>query len=505
MDRIKVLGLFLSIAYVAGDCGIPPTIQYSRNNITEMYSYSEKAVVEYSCLLGYRPDGNAIYTCSNEKWMGGPFSCHIMECLPLGSPKNGRKIGNGSEIGYVARFECNTGYELIGSVTSQCRLNLKWQPSTIPECRRRQCQKDLLIEHGNVTTEITVDGQSDIYGAVLRVHCNEGYIRSGPVTVHCNENGQWTEKPKCKPVKCPPYPGLDRKCVEKTKTDYQNTLLLIFCTPNSTFIHHGDRAVRCENNTWDDLSHGCFCDCKVSTENKHYYFHNLNSNRLLKHNEILLWSCENNGINSTGKPLICNDGLVEIPICPSAKTSINPTIFWILGVVIAVLVIVCALIVSLHWYGAKSSGTNRETAYSLASSQSIHDSPASSKRLPSSQNHMQALSTENSCASEGKTTLVQRNEGSFVNIYIEAGSQEETPILTPDGKELQMEEVDDTGQPLASLSQLSNDESPESANKVNSEMDLSEKQQECSTKTLQTDLSENYQDCSTQPSSCLLS
>ena len=65
--------------------------------------------------------------------------------------------------------------------------------------------------------------------------------------------------------------------------------------------------------------------------------------------------------------------------------------------------------------------------------------------------------------------------------------------------------MDDTGQPLASLPQLSNDESPESANKVNSEMVLSEKQQECSTKTLQTDLSENHQDCSTQPSSCLLS
>ena len=346
-----------------GDCGIPPTIQYSRNNITEMHSYSEKAVVEYSCLLGYRQDGDAIYTCSYGKWTGGPFSCHIMECLPLGSPKNGRRIGNSSEVGYVVRFECNTGYELIGSATSQCRLDLKWQPSAIPECRRRQCQKDKLIEHGNVTAEIPVDGQSDVYGAVLRVHCNKGYIRSGPVTVHCNENGQWTEKPKCKPIKCPPYPGLDRKCVEKTKTDYQNTLLLIFCTPNSTFIHHGDRAVRCENNTWDDLSHGCFCDCKVSADNEHIYFHNLNSNGRLKHNEALFWSCKDNGIIYTGEPLICNDGLMKIPICPSAKTNKIRnkilTICGILGAVIVVVIIVVSVcrIIILPWYRAKSSGT----------------------------------------------------------------------------------------------------------------------------------------------------
>ena len=297
------------------------------------------------CLHEYRPEGNSLFTCDSGKWIGGPFSCIIKKCPELPPLQHGAMSENTNNyaVGTVITFTCDTGYKLVGSEAILCLKDAKWNSRNLTECRKIACPPKPSVEHGTIIVEHTVDGEDSAYGAILGVNCDDGYIRSGRNKVSCTSNGQWTKLPQCKPVNCPEYPGLNAKCVKKTKLEIENTLLFVYCTDNAIFTYQGKETASCFNNTWDNLSLGCFCDCEVKPQTELVHLENVDSNGFLKHNEILNWTCTNGSMKSTSELLMCIDGLVGTPNCVTSTHSTNTTVALSVSCAILTSVIFCII------------------------------------------------------------------------------------------------------------------------------------------------------------------
>ena len=310
------------MATVSGqECGTLPVIDNSNNDLGGSPPYAEGTTVTYTCQNLYRQQGLGLYTCTSGEWTGGSFSCRPVECSALEAPLHGRMIGNSYVVGSIMRFECDTGYKLNGSPQSLCLSDSNWDPSTVPTCQIKTCPTTPSIQNGNTLVETEVDGRVDVYGGVLRVECYANYIVSGPIRIRCDENGQWTQTPTCSPVSCPPYEGLDGKCVFKSKLEAGGLYFFLYCTDNSTFVHGGEELAYCDNGNWDDPSMRCYCDCAVNADTTLVQLDNLNANGFLKHDHPLVWSCKGGATKASNAELRCNDGVIGTPICNAAPTQ----------------------------------------------------------------------------------------------------------------------------------------------------------------------------------------
>ena len=265
--------------------------------------------------------GKGMLTCSDGVWSGS-VNCTIKRCPAQRPPRHGKIIGDILEAGAVLRFECNIGYNLVGSNFSQCLENTSWS-HTVPECRIKTCIHPPVIEHGVI--DISVNGKTNVYGTSLAVRCDDPFIKSGPARIYCDSKGQWTKPPQCVSSACPSYPGSYGKCVSRTSVAENGSLFFIYCTENSTFAHDrnsGDFA-SCINKTWDDMSLKCYCDCIVPVSSDAVMVHNLNQNNLLRHGQTLNWSCPVEYTMTPADPLTCNDGSIGTPVCMSPHAPIN--------------------------------------------------------------------------------------------------------------------------------------------------------------------------------------
>lgn len=311
-DFVLTWIVFLTgIPGISGNCGTHPKIKNTDKNVWVSYSGLEK-VVEFACLKGYDPIGNKTFICSDGIWTGGPFSCQIKECPSLKSPEHGKRIGDNFEVGSVIGFKCNIGYDIDGLNTRQCQVDSTWKPPHIPECRRKKCPSIPSVENGRIIQEQAIEGQRDVYGAILRVKCDDGYLIHGPIRFYCDGNGQWTKIPTCKAVLCPSYPNLDAKCVERSTLTLDNSfiaVLIIHCTEHAKF--EGESSASCVNNSWSDLSMRCYCDCVIKADTPHVQV----ETDFLKHGETLNWTCSNGTRKKNTASLTCFDGSVGTPLC----------------------------------------------------------------------------------------------------------------------------------------------------------------------------------------------
>lgn len=342
-----VTGCILGLYSVSARCGNRPLIEHTFKDKLTSPPYPEGANVNYVCLPEYRPEGNSLFTCGSGKWTGGPFSCIIKKCPELPPLQHGTMRGNTNAyaVGTVVRFRCDTGYELVGSETMLCLNDANWNSRNLTECRKIACPPKPSIKHGTIIVEHTVDGEDSVYGAILRVNCDAGYMRNGKVRVSCSANGQWTKLPQCKPVSCPEYPGINAKCVTKTRLEVESTLLFVYCTENSTFIYQGKDTASCVNRTWDNLSVGCFCGCEVKPQTDLVHLENVDFNGVLKHNEILNWTCTNGSTKVITEELICVDGLIGTPDCfTPTHSTIKPLVIYVMPALVVGVVIVSIVI-----------------------------------------------------------------------------------------------------------------------------------------------------------------
>lgn len=74
------------------------------------------------------------------------FSLAAILCPSLPGIEHGRVIVAGNKIGYVARYVCRAGFNLIGSSTRTCQGNGQWSGKQ-PECKGQYSRQIIINNH----------------------------------------------------------------------------------------------------------------------------------------------------------------------------------------------------------------------------------------------------------------------------------------------------------------------------------------------------------------------
>ena len=118
-------------------------------------------------------------------------------CLSLMTPANGNYSCNGSQItGTVCTFECNLGYNLVGSERRECLRNNEWS-GTVTSCQILHCEELAGPENGNVVLPCNTR-----LGSICRVTCSSGfYTNSTNPLQECQVTPEnvavWSEALQC--------------------------------------------------------------------------------------------------------------------------------------------------------------------------------------------------------------------------------------------------------------------------------------------------------------------
>ncbi|XP_022089100.1 E-selectin-like isoform X2 [Acanthaster planci] len=188
INSIKFHGILVSIppTVICGSLGIPP------NCTKEVSRSSVGGVASFICNDGYTLQGKSELMCEeNGTWSGEVPTCVLVTCDSVTEPANGRMVVSGNNVGGVASFTCEKGYDLEGERELQCLENGTWS-AEIPLCVPVTC--DSVTEPTNGKKNVS----HNHVGGVASFTCNEGYTLHGQGKLVCRENGTWTGKvPNC--------------------------------------------------------------------------------------------------------------------------------------------------------------------------------------------------------------------------------------------------------------------------------------------------------------------
>ncbi|XP_062498981.1 E-selectin-like [Corticium candelabrum] len=165
------------------------------------FMYNES--VTYSCNSGYYlNNGNETRTCLiSGQWSGIAPLCQpkLHFCSVPTPPVNGVLQFNGTNIGSLASFQCNLGYNMTGSPMSTCQLigtRLQWSDQT-PNCTVIKCPRLSLPLNGYLLSN------GVLYNTTVSYGCNPGYRIKKHRTITCQISGQWSDTPpRCKLAEC---------------------------------------------------------------------------------------------------------------------------------------------------------------------------------------------------------------------------------------------------------------------------------------------------------------
>ncbi|XP_010150351.1 PREDICTED: sushi, von Willebrand factor type A, EGF and pentraxin domain-containing protein 1-like, partial [Eurypyga helias] len=242
----------LSIQCIPIRCGDPPNIS---NGYASGANYSFGAVVAYSCNKGFYIKGEKKRTCeATGNWSGSLPTCHPVSCGEPPQLENGFiKETTGRFFENQANYQCESGYQLVGSSVFICQANRQWYSESPPYCVPLSCGKPPPIQHGYSR------GETFDMGSKVEFFCDEGYELIGDVSWTCQKSGKWNKKqsPKCVPTKCPEPPLVESQLVLREVT-YQVGVVQFSCKEG--YVLHGSSVLKClPSQQWNDS----FPFCKV--------------------------------------------------------------------------------------------------------------------------------------------------------------------------------------------------------------------------------------------------
>ncbi|XP_060618494.2 sushi, von Willebrand factor type A, EGF and pentraxin domain-containing protein 1 isoform X2 [Anolis sagrei] len=235
----------LTIQCIPVRCGDPPSI---KNGYAIGSNYSFGAVVAYSCTRGYYIKGEKKRTCeATGTWSSTVPTCHPVSCgEPMKLPNGVIENITGHSFGSEVRYQCNPGYQLIGSPLLFCQANRQWNSEAPPSCVLLTCGEPPPLQHG------FRKGKGFEVGAKVTFVCDEGYELIGDASWVCQKTGTWNKKqnPKCVPTKCPEPPLIENQLVLKEIAD-QVGVVQFSCKEG--FILHGASMLKClSSQQWND-------------------------------------------------------------------------------------------------------------------------------------------------------------------------------------------------------------------------------------------------------------
>ncbi|KAG8130469.1 hypothetical protein E2320_017145, partial [Naja naja] len=235
----------LAIQCIPVRCGEPASIA---NGYSIGTNYSFGAIVAYSCIRGYYIKGEKKRTCeATGTWSGTMPTCHPVSCgEPLKLANGMIKNMTGRSFGSEVTYQCNEGYQLIGSSRLFCQSNRQWYSEAQPSCVILNCGEPPTFQHG------FSKGKKFEVGAKVSFFCVEGYELIGDVSWTCQKSGMWNKKqsPQCIPTKCPEPPLTENQLVLKEMAD-QVGIVQLSCREG--LILHGASILRClSSQQWND-------------------------------------------------------------------------------------------------------------------------------------------------------------------------------------------------------------------------------------------------------------
>ncbi|PKU44337.1 von willebrand factor type egf and pentraxin domain-containing protein 1 [Limosa lapponica baueri] len=242
----------LSIQCIPVRCGEPPRIS---NGYASGTNYSFGAVVAYSCHKGFYIKGEKKRTCeATGNWSGSLPTCHPVSCGEPPQLQNGFiKETTGRFFENQANYQCEPGYQLVGSSVFICQANRQWYSESPPSCVPLSCGKPPPIQHGYSK------GETFDMGSKVEFYCDEGYELIGDVSWTCQKSGKWSKKqsPKCVPTKCPEPPVTENQLVLR-EVAYQVGVVEFSCKEG--YVLHGSSVLKClPSQQWNDS----FPFCKI--------------------------------------------------------------------------------------------------------------------------------------------------------------------------------------------------------------------------------------------------
>uniref|UniRef100_A0A1X7VKS2 Sushi domain-containing protein n=1 Tax=Amphimedon queenslandica TaxID=400682 RepID=A0A1X7VKS2_AMPQE len=234
-----------------------------KNGGVQFTSLVKGSIATYSCFDGFKLIGKVNRQClATGQWSGEEPTCYPIDCGSLSPPVNGAVDMDGTTAGSIATYSCQSGYELAGVETRECLNSGKWSEEA-PTCEAVDCGGLDAPKSGAVELSGTVLGSKATYS------CFFSYKLVGVESRECLPSGQWSEEPPtCESIKCKELTN-----PENGKVKFVSTLLSSIATYscNDGFILSGKSRRECQiNGEWSGTEPSCIeIQCPVLKNPKH--------------------------------------------------------------------------------------------------------------------------------------------------------------------------------------------------------------------------------------------
>ncbi|XP_020615812.1 CUB and sushi domain-containing protein 3-like isoform X2 [Orbicella faveolata] len=235
-----------------------PAIPRNANISNPSKKYRSGYKVTFKCNKGFNQEGMATQMCFLGRWTVLPFKCTEGGCGDPGTPENGRKLGVTYSGNSVVFFNCDLGYDLVGSPDRKCLLNGTWT-GTQPVCKVVNCGFPPRPKNGSFM------GNETTFQSSLQFKCDDGFYLEGSETRMCTSDKNWSGKEvSCIPVDCRRLPIPLNGSLSGEETTYPNHVK-INC--DKGFIVRGSRKRTCQaDGRWDGNKTSCEAvDCGAPT------------------------------------------------------------------------------------------------------------------------------------------------------------------------------------------------------------------------------------------------
>ncbi|KAL9989269.1 hypothetical protein ACROYT_G003802 [Oculina patagonica] len=235
-----------------------PTIPRNAYISNPSKKYPSGYKVTFKCNEGYNQEGMATQMCFLGKWTVLPFKCTEGGCGDPGTPENGRKLGVTYSVNSVVYFNCDLGYELVGSPDRKCQLNGTWT-GIQPVCKVVNCGFPPRPKNGSFI------GNGTTFQNSLRFQCDDGFELEGSETRMCTSDKNWSGKEvTCKAVDCGKLSAPMNGSLSGEETTYPNHVQ-INCDEGFNLL--GSHRRTCQaNSKWDGNKTSCEAvDCGALT------------------------------------------------------------------------------------------------------------------------------------------------------------------------------------------------------------------------------------------------
>ncbi|XP_072019518.1 complement receptor type 2-like isoform X10 [Amphiura filiformis] len=221
------------------------------------YAYQQE--VTFRCSDGFELIGDPSSMCVQlNTWSNPTPSCAVITCASPGRPTNGQLSPDTSSyrINDQVRFQCNTGYQLIGQTIVFCLFNGMWSNET-PMCEQIICSMPVQPTNGMVIPFTNTNR----VGTQLTFMCQAGYQISGSSRVTCTPEGIWSSPfPRCvqnAPTSCINPPTLSNGNITPTLPSYIiGTALTYSCSAG--YDLQGSAVIRCTTDgSWSAIFPTC--------------------------------------------------------------------------------------------------------------------------------------------------------------------------------------------------------------------------------------------------------